>query len=237
MLREIASHLWVAEQPLRYFGLPVGTRMTVIRARQSDDLAVISPIRLDPELRQSLDALGTVKVAIAPNAFHHLFLAGFKAQYPDCQLWVAPGVAAKQPHLSLDRVLAEGDRPIPDLDCRAFTGLATLGLSGPTSLEEFAFFHAASQTLILTDSAFFFDASFPFITQLVGRILGGYKQLQPSVLEKLASPDKQTVREAIRRILAWDFQRVIVAHGSIVEMNARQQLQHGYENFLGLAID
>ena len=237
MLREIANHLWVAEQPLRYFGLPVGTRMTVVRACQSDDLAVISPIRLDPGLRQSLDALGKVKVAIAPNAFHHLFLAGFKAQYPDCQLWGAMGVAAKQPHLSFDRALAEGDRPIPDLDCRAFTGLATLSFSGPTSLEEFAFFHAASQTLILTDSAFFFDASFPLITQLVSRVLGGYRQLQPSVLEKLASSDKQAVLAAIKRILAWDFQRVIVAHGSIVETDARQKLQRGYEGFLGLAVD
>ena len=31
MLRNIDQNIWVAEQPLRYFGLSIGTRMTVIR--------------------------------------------------------------------------------------------------------------------------------------------------------------------------------------------------------------
>lgn len=237
MLRKIATDLWVAEQPLRYFGLPVGTRMTVVRSPQDNDLAVISPIRLDAPLRQSLDALGRVSIAIAPNAFHHLFLPEFKAAYPDCQLLAAPGVAAKQPQLSLDRILTEGDRSLSALDCRAFTGLATLGASGPLPLEEFAFFHETSKTLILTDTAFFFDESFPLITQFAGRLLGSYKQLRPSLLEKLASPDKQLVRTTLQRILAWDFERVIVAHGSIIEGDAKATLRRGYENFLGLALE
>lgn len=31
MLRALDRDLWVAEQPLRYFGLSIGTRMTVVR--------------------------------------------------------------------------------------------------------------------------------------------------------------------------------------------------------------
>jgi hypothetical protein len=44
MFREIDRNIWVGEQPLRYFGLSVGTRMTVIRLT-SGELVVISPIQ------------------------------------------------------------------------------------------------------------------------------------------------------------------------------------------------
>jgi hypothetical protein len=44
MLREIDEGIWVAEQPLRYLGLSVGTRMTVVRLANRE-LAVISPIQ------------------------------------------------------------------------------------------------------------------------------------------------------------------------------------------------
>jgi hypothetical protein len=44
-----------------------------------------------------------------------------------------------------------------------------------------------------------------------------------------SSRDLQTVE----RILAWDFKRVIVAHGSIVENHAKQLLRSGFERFLG----
>jgi len=36
MLRELDRDIWVAEQPLRYFGLNVGTRMTIIRLSQGE---------------------------------------------------------------------------------------------------------------------------------------------------------------------------------------------------------
>ncbi|MGB3299764.1 MAG: hypothetical protein WBA76_15970 [Phormidesmis sp.] len=42
-LREIDKDIWVIEQPLRYFGLSVGTRMTVVRLTNCK-LAIISPI-------------------------------------------------------------------------------------------------------------------------------------------------------------------------------------------------
>ncbi len=57
MLREIDTNIWVAEQPLRYFGLNVGTRMTVIRLANKE-LAVISPIQVDDPITAQLNELG-----------------------------------------------------------------------------------------------------------------------------------------------------------------------------------
>ncbi|HHP7232218.1 MAG TPA: hypothetical protein ACFCUY_15325 [Xenococcaceae cyanobacterium] len=86
--------------------------------------------------------------------------------------------------------------------------------------------------MILTDTAFNFDYSFPWITQLVANVIGSYDNLRPSLLEKLVIEDQEKVKIAVEKILNWDFQRVIMAHGSIVEHNAKQQLKKGYEWFL-----
>ncbi|NJL46235.1 MAG: DUF4336 domain-containing protein [Leptolyngbyaceae cyanobacterium SM2_5_2] len=81
MLREIDEEIWVAEQPLRYLGLSVGTRMTVVRL-ENCELAVISPIQASDAIVSQLSQLGTVKHIIAPNLYHYLFAANFKSLYP-----------------------------------------------------------------------------------------------------------------------------------------------------------
>ena len=55
----------------------------------------------------------------------------------------------------------------------------------------------------------------------------------PSLLEKLATKDKNKIEKSIRQILRWDFKRIVMAHGSIVENEAKKKLITGYEWFLG----
>lgn len=106
MLRILDHNLWVAEQPLRYFGLSIGTRMTVIRLT-NHELVVISPIQLNPALTEALQALGDVTHIIAPNLYHYLFAAEFKAAYPAATFWATAGLGAKKPALAIDQVLTE----------------------------------------------------------------------------------------------------------------------------------
>jgi hypothetical protein len=74
------------------------------------------------------------------------------------------------------------------------------------------------------------------ITQLVTRVLGGYKSLNPSFLERVATTDKEKVRGSVEKVLGWDFDRVVMAHGSIVEQNGKEKFKQGYEQFLGQSI-
>lgn len=53
MLRKIDHNLWVAEQPLKFMGLEVGTRMTVIRL-SNNLILLISPIKINSKLKQQL---------------------------------------------------------------------------------------------------------------------------------------------------------------------------------------
>ena len=83
----------------------------------------------------------------------------------------------------------------------------------------------------MTDTAIHFDESFPVITQFAARVLGGYKTLRPSLLERIATTEKDKVRGAVEKVLCWDFERVIMAHGTIVERNGKEQFRDAYDQF------
>ena len=157
MLKEIDEGIWVAEQPLRYFGLSIGTRMTVIRLANRE-LVIISPIQINEATARQLNELGQVRHIVAPNLYHYFFAAEFKAFYPNATFWAAPGLDIKQPELPIDEIISShSSRQWDGIETMLFDGFRTLSLSGFNSLNECVFFHPASRTLILTDTAFHFD--------------------------------------------------------------------------------
>ncbi|MEM7762100.1 MAG: hypothetical protein AAF298_28885 [Cyanobacteria bacterium P01_A01_bin.40] len=96
-------------------------------------------------------------------------------------------------------------------------------------VNEIVFYHPQTKSLIITDSAFNLDDSFPLATQIVGRLMGSYQVLKPSWLEKVAIKNPQLLQQSITQVMTWDFERVIMAHGKIVEDNAKEQLAAGYQ--------
>lgn len=231
MLRKIDSNIWVAEQPLRYLGLSVGARMTVLRLNNRE-LAVISPVQASDTIVSQLGELGAVQHIIAPNLYHYSYIADFKALYPNATVWAVPGLEVKKPALPIDSTIeCDASSSWDELEYIFFDGLKTLGLGGFDSLNECVFFHPGSHTLILTDIAVHFDESFPMLTQLSTRVLGGYKKLSPTLLERIAT-EKEKVRESVEKVLEWDFERVVMAHGSVIERDGKKKFKQGYEQFL-----
>ena len=123
-----------------------------------------------------------------------------------------------------------------EIECLLFDGFRTFSLSGSSPLNEFVFFHPKSHTFVLTDMAFHFNESFPLIIQLAARVFGEYKKLRPSLLEQLATQEKEKVEQSVQKVLSWDFRRVIMAHGSLVETDAKRRFKEGYEWFLGKSL-
>ena len=232
MLKQVDTNIWIQEQSLQYWGLEVGTRMTVIRL-SGDRLVLISPVKLDTENQREISNLGEVVYIIAPNLFHYLYIQDCKNIYPQAQLLAVPGLANKQPELKIDCVFFQDEIDFQsELEYILFAGFRVSLITKAATLNEVVFYHRASKTLILTDTAFNFDRSFPWLTQLGAKLMGSYNTLQPSLLEKLVIEDKEQVKASVEKIFNWDFQRVIMAHGSIVENDAKAQLKKGYDWFL-----
>lgn len=221
MLRRLADDVWVTERPQRFFGLPVGARMTVIRL-SGGRLLLHSPLPLDAPLRAQLDALGRVAYAVAPNRVHHLYAGDVVRAYPEARLWVAPGLPEKRPDLVYEAVL--GDEAPPEWRGE----LEQTFFRGRPYENEVAFFHPASRTLLLCDLAFNFGPRDALPTRLLMKLLRSYGRLGPSRLDPLLIRDRAAARASLERILAWDFDRVIVAHGDVQESGGHPLIRDGY---------
>jgi len=221
MLRRLAPDLWVIERPLRFAGLEVGTRMSVISLKDGS-LLLHSPIRPDPELREELDALGPVRFAVAPNRFHHLYVADCVSAYPELQCFCAPGLEQKRSDITWQGILGD-EAPA------AWAGqLDQIPFQGFPLANEVLFFHRSSRTLLAADLVYNVGAEASALTRLFFRLLGGYGRVGATRLERLLIRDRSAARASLERILEWDFERVILAHGEVLERGGPAALRAGY---------
>ena len=220
-LRELAKDIWVADRPQRFYGLEVGTRMTVIRLADGS-LLLHSPVALDAELRRELDAIGSVRFVVAPNRVHHLYAGKVAEAYPQSRLWVGPGLDRKRPDLVFVAVLGD-QAPVEWRD-----QVDQVFFRGRPYENEVVFFHRASRTLVLCDLAFNFGPRAAAPTRLLMWVLRSYGHFGPSKLDPLLIRDRRAARQSLERILTWDFDRVVVAHGDVLERGGRAALREGY---------
>jgi hypothetical protein len=221
LLRELAPGLWVAEQPQRFGGLELGTRMSVVRVGATD-LLIHSPISISNELVGALGRLGRVRWIVAPNRFHHLHAGPFTRRFPDAALLGAPGLGAKRPDLRIDAILPEGADPKWD-------GLIEAALvEGSSLLNEVVFLHCPTRSLIASDLAFNIGPTSPRATRWAFRLLGRYERFGPTWLEHLLMRDRAAAQRSLERILEWDFDRVVIAHGGVLDSGGRDALAAGY---------
>jgi hypothetical protein len=220
-LRALDRNLWVADAPLGVGGLALGTRTTLVRLADGGLLAH-SPCPLGGALRAEVEKLGPVRAIVAPNLLHHMFVSDWAAAFPAARLFGAPGVAAKQPRLRFEEL---GEAPPPlwagELDQHLVRGAPRMG--------EVAFLHRATRTLLLTDLAFNVRRSDSRFTRVFMRLNGAFGRFGPSrLMRHVMTRDRDALRASLERILAWDFDRVIVTHGDVLETGGREALRAGF---------
>lgn len=224
MLIRLAPNLWHMERGFKAAGLPVTSRMTVVRF---DDgrLWIHSPVRFDEAVRAELAALGQVAWIVAPNRAHHLFAGACRRAFPDAVLYGAPGLPAKRPDLADMRELSDTVEPewARDLDQVVVQGIPIAN--------EVMFLHKASGTLIATDVLQWWRGELPWNTALYARLTGVRARLDVPRTVRLIVCDKAAAADSARAILRWPFTRVITAHNTIVEDDAHAAVERAFERF------
>ncbi|WP_137939733.1 DUF4336 domain-containing protein [Chitinivorax sp. B] len=214
LLPIVDGQLWHQPYPIHFAGLTIWSRMTVVRL-SSGGLFVHSPAPLTPTLQQAIDALGPVSCIVAPNLGHHLNAGVWANAYPAAALWIAPGLASKRPDLLHGKVLSDSSIGSWQSD------LAHCFFEGLPMLNETAFFHHASRTLILTDLCVHFGEVSGWIKRLLVRgVLGHQLVVSPTI--RVMIKDKVAARRSRDQLLDWPIERVIVAHEQIVPVGGRQ---------------
>jgi hypothetical protein len=216
-LREVArTELWVKETRLRFLGLvEVGGRMTVIRLADGT-MFVHSPVRLDDQTRVELDSHGPVAFVVSPNKLHHMFIGDYATAYPRARIYASPGLTKRRRDVRFDGELRDTPEEAwaADLDQAMFLGHPWL--------QEVVFLHRQSKTLIVADILQNFHEESPFLTRVYARLDGLYKQPRFPRDFRWTMTNRHAARESVKRILAWDFERIVLAHGRAIETGGKR---------------
>ena len=229
MLVQIADDLFCAESDLWMPGrVHFDLRMMVIRLPDGS-LLLHSPIAIDDELAAAIAELGRVGHIVAPCGFHHLFVAAAAERYPDARTYASPAVLAKRPGLTVHETLTD---QAPDAWREVIDQTI---VRGAPKIDEVVFFHRPSRTLIVTDLVFHMLRRRGWGTRLLFRLVGVSGRLAQSRVWRLFTRDRAAAGASVKHILGWDFDRLVMAHGEIVEQGGRDALEAALWWMLGTA--
>lgn len=211
-LTSFGPGIWITGGPtVSVAGFAYPTRMAVVRL-SGGGLLVWSPVALTEAVRSEIASLGEVRVLVAPNSLHHLYLAKWREAFPSARLHAAPGFRARCPDIAVDADL--GDEAGPDWA----EDLDQVVVGGNAITTEVVFFHRQSRTVLFTDLIQQFDPGwFTGWRAIVARLdrLTGPEAAVPQKF-RVAFTDRRAARDAIRRVMAWPAEKVLMAHGAPV---------------------
>jgi len=223
-LKSISENLWIVDGPIiNFYGMPFTTRMVVIRMA-NNDLWIHSPINLTSTLKQELDKLGNVKYLISPNKIHYWYIQDFQKAYPEAITFASDGVQRRSQRAGQS---IRWDRELKDIERDYFPDLEILPMSGNRFMTEYTFFHIPSKSWIVTDIIENFEPNKinPFFRALayIGGALhpnGGTTRDQRT----LFLGNHQLLNKSIDRIKSFSPDRIIMAHGKILDQDIASEL-------------
>ncbi len=226
-LKRVADEVWIVDGPLIEFGMPwpkmpFPTRMTVIRLG-ADQLFIHSPTRLTPGLKAAVEAIGRPRWIIGPNRIHYWWIPEWHEAFGHADVFLAPRIREQG---RIDFAAADLDRASGypwDAD------IATLPVAG-RFMTEVVFFHRASRTLVLTDLIENFEPDklharwMRWLTRL-GGVRDPDGQMPRDM--RLTYPRAQ-LEAAVEQMIAWDPERIILAHGRWYPADGAAQLRRAF---------
>ncbi|QTD44425.1 DUF4336 domain-containing protein [Ottowia testudinis] len=220
----LADGLACVQHPMKVNGVPVTTRMTVIRLTDGS-LWVHSPVPLDGQTRAELDRMGPVRHVVAPSLMHHLFVNDFARNYPNAAIHGAPGLSAKRPDPVGLKLLDKAPGPwSPELQFILFGGIPLAN--------ETVWFHAPTATLILTDLCQCWQGPMPWAARWWSTLTQTRDRFDMPLHVRWLVRDKAAARASANAILRWPFERVIMGHTAVITHDAQAQVRHALRHVL-----
>jgi hypothetical protein len=218
-LMPVVEGIWTAPRPQRFWGLETGTRMTVVRLSEGG-LFVHCPVALDEATREAVDRLGDVRAVVSSSLFHPLYAGNWMKAYPKAVFFACPGLEKKRSDLAWSGVLSGDPHPVwaGDLDQGDFTARFE---------HEIVFFHRPTRTLITADALLNLRRHPSRVTRAVAIAMANTAPGK-GWMERFAVRDRAAGRRQVDRILEWDIDRILLAHGDCVERDGRRVVREAY---------
>lgn len=232
--KPFAARIGIVDGPFEYVTIagmklpwPFTTRMTVVQLA-TGDLFLHSPIAFDVTLATQLDLLGRIRHLVSPNRGHYAHIGEWARAFPEAITWASPGVRerAHSQHIDVHFGRDLGPNAPPEwrdeIDQTIIPGAV---------LDEVAFLHRETKTLILADTIMNFEPdkiSQPY--RLIARLAGISSPSggMPIDMRLAFWPRRQRVRPAIESILSWEPERIILSHGRCFDANGSTALESAF---------
>ncbi len=214
----VPGTIWLCEYPVHYGGLDFLSRMAVLRL-QDGSVLLHSPCEIDQGLKASIAALGPVRAIIAPGTFHHLHVPSAQAAFPAAETYICPGIERKRPELRFDWILGDTSPPAwaEEMD--------QVLVRGNRIIWEVAFCHKPSKTLLLVDLIENIGdktrGAGPGLKLWWKLVFRMWNRPRPAPEYQMGWKDKGPARESLEKILAWDFERIVLSHGDLIDADGK----------------
>ena len=226
----IKDQIWIHEYPIRFAGIDLFARMTIIKL-DNGELIIHDPCIIDQLLKTEIDKIGDVTYIIAPGTYHHLYVTEFQQHYPKAETYICPGLEKKRPDIQFEWIL--GNRP----DHRWQKEIDQVQLQGARFISEVVFLHKPSKTLILVDLLENIGDDYQHPANLLLRFW--WKLVFKMWNNPKAAPEyqmgwgkKEVVKKGMDKILSWQPERIILAHGEPIENNVSDVLRKAWRKVL-----
>jgi len=236
VIREITPDVYTFSRPFsRFFGLfPMGGRTTAVKL-SGGGVWVVASTPLSPETKTAVEALGPVQYIMAADADHHFFLTEWVNAYPDAKVIGVEGLPEKKKSEKWKFSGVYGvDTPETtygfedDIHACYFSGF---------SKKDVAWLHVKSRTLIVADLIFNLPAkeqyskskSSPKPAFFLPKFEPSSEFHQKFVWNE--GKDKEAMKADAATVKGWDFDRIIMCHGDVIETGGKQVWETVYSKY------
>ena len=221
-LQSLAPDLWLLSYPLKMLGANFGRNVTIIRL-SSGKLIIHSTAPFASADVIAISQLGEPKWMVDALLRHDTFAKPGRRAFPSARYLAPVG-------FSMDLEFPTAPLVPPPMEWSE--EVAVVSVEGAPDFGEIVMLHRPSRTLIVADLVVNFSGEQNLMTKFFLRIatVGGKHHPGMTIPFKKAIKDQDAFVTSLRTILAWDFERIIVGHGTPVETNGKEKLRATFRN-------
>jgi hypothetical protein len=209
----LSANIYVSDARVNFYGASIQTRMAVIKLSDGS-LLVYSPISLTADVKKQLAELGSISCVVAPNKIHNQSLDDYAAEYPNAKIFASPGLPERKPNIHYAGVLK--DEPEQEWE-RDIEQVLT---KGNVFFSEVILYHKSSKTLLVCDFVENLNKSTSSMMPLF-KLFGVKEKPMASPEFRMYTTNEEQARQALEKVQAWDFERIFLCHGDIIEHDAK----------------
>ncbi|MEK7952270.1 hypothetical protein [Luteolibacter soli] len=215
MMKELSGDLWVMRYPLKILGTSHGRTVTVIRL-SSGKLVIHSMAPFSPDDLDAIRRVGEPGWLVEAMLLHDTFAKSGRELFPQLPFLGPPG---------FDKVVGFHTSSLLPTPPEWDQELKVIRLKGAPKLEEHAFLHVPSRTLIVADLVFNFPPDEGPWNHLFHRHVAGLKRYPGmSRIFRWCIAHQAAFRESVAELMSWDFDRIIPGHGCVIETEGKAKL-------------